>query len=312
MNPSIPDYVKCDIYKATHTGSNKPYIGQAKTHYRKGNTGWIPAGYLIRWRCHISEAFAKYDNESAKLNNYIRKYGVDSFRIELIETCSLADANEREIYHIAQNDSVHNGLNIRAGGQGGILDKESRKALSQTLVKLNDENRVDMMTGMDLISVKINEIKSTHCTVISLCFRLPDGKSIKLDFGGVQQDIETSLTRAVDFATKIMPDDAIVVQRCLADRLKDRNFKSDDRLQANSKSQQKSVEKRLEKLKDLEIKEIRIERISSKGTQMCRLNIVHKTGKKYVTFGGKLVHIDESIRNATELAQRLAPEKIRN
>ena len=70
---------------------------------------------------------------SVRLGNAIRKYGVDEFRYEILETDIPADAlSEREIYWIQHFNSVSpNGYNLTYGGEGGIPSAETRDKISE-------------------------------------------------------------------------------------------------------------------------------------------------------------------------------------
>lgn len=73
------------IYKITNLTNNKIYIGQAKDVSQ-------------RWYQHCLESVAKKNN--CKLCNAIRKYGVNNFKVEIIEG-PIENYNERERYWIA-------------------------------------------------------------------------------------------------------------------------------------------------------------------------------------------------------------------
>ena len=99
------------IYKITNKINGKCYIGQAQDIYK-------------RWNDHRSCAFNKnHSNHNAVLYRAIRKYGLDNFKFEIIEECSLDKLNEREIYYIDYyNSFIHNknsnGYNMTLGGEG--------------------------------------------------------------------------------------------------------------------------------------------------------------------------------------------------
>ena len=84
--------------------NGKVYIGQTK--------------YTIehRFKEHVYKAL--HPTQHTKLQNAMRKYGVESFVIEPIEECDEDYLNDREIFWIAYYDSVELGYNISHGGEG--------------------------------------------------------------------------------------------------------------------------------------------------------------------------------------------------
>lgn len=92
------------IYKITNLITGQLYIG--KTHRT------------------INERFADHRRNSKKGTTYLytamRKYGVKNFSISLIEECDSNIINEREIFWIAQLNSLAPlGYNMAEGGNGG-------------------------------------------------------------------------------------------------------------------------------------------------------------------------------------------------
>ena len=94
------------IYKITNLVNNKIYIGQS-------------INIIERWKQHEYKAF----NESEKAYNSaihaaFRKYGLENFKLEVLEECSVDELDEKERYWIRKLDSLTpNGYNILVGGQ---------------------------------------------------------------------------------------------------------------------------------------------------------------------------------------------------
>lgn len=96
------------IYKITNLINNKVYIGQSKEIEK-------------RWRIHKTRAFngdAKTNKEYNKiLYRAFRKYGLDNFKFEVIEECSIEQLDNLEHYYImkysANNDKY--GYNETSG-----------------------------------------------------------------------------------------------------------------------------------------------------------------------------------------------------
>lgn len=91
------------IYIIRNTINSKVYIGQTREQVQ------------TRWHKHIYAA-----NHSGHYAIYkaMRKYGIDNFYIETLETCSLETLNEREIYWISYYKANKNsgGYNMTPGG----------------------------------------------------------------------------------------------------------------------------------------------------------------------------------------------------
>lgn len=102
------------VYKITNKINNKIYIGKTK-EYNKDKYFGIEG----RFKNHLR--FAKSGAKHCpKLYNAIRKHGEENFMIELIETTTEDDIDNKEIYHIKEFNSTHNdiGYNIALGGGG--------------------------------------------------------------------------------------------------------------------------------------------------------------------------------------------------
>lgn len=90
------------IYKITNITNNKIYIGKTSRSLN------------IRWNEHKKESL--YSDRP--LYKAIRKYGLDAFKISLIEEVSEDKINEREQYWISYFDTYNNGYNCTIGGEG--------------------------------------------------------------------------------------------------------------------------------------------------------------------------------------------------
>jgi group I intron endonuclease len=99
-----------DIYCLT-SPSGKKYIGQAVKKLKSGKN-W---GYINRWKDHIRDSNTK--NYCRLLNNSIRKYGYESFTLELIKECLVEELNKYEQQYILElNTLAPNGYNLTSGG----------------------------------------------------------------------------------------------------------------------------------------------------------------------------------------------------
>lgn len=104
------------IYKIQNLSNGKIYIGQSnnierrfREHKNKGEISRIP------------------------LDIAIKKYGVDAFSYEIIEECSLADLNEREMYWIRYYNSIELGYNCSNGGDSQTIGENNGRAILSNL-----------------------------------------------------------------------------------------------------------------------------------------------------------------------------------
>jgi group I intron endonuclease len=97
------EYIMHSIYKIINKVNGKPYIGQTKHSLDH------------RFKGHCDNA-KRSDLPNIRLYKAFRKYGMDNFVIELLEQVETQEqANEREIHHIDQCDSMKNGYNMTRG-----------------------------------------------------------------------------------------------------------------------------------------------------------------------------------------------------
>lgn len=111
------------IYKITNLINNKIYIGQAKDVFH-------------RWYEHCLESATKKSNR--KLCNAIRNYGVNNFKIEIIEGL-IENYNEREQYWIAYYNTfldAEKGYNMTAGGEDPPVIKGEKAALPNIKMRI--------------------------------------------------------------------------------------------------------------------------------------------------------------------------------
>ena len=99
------------IYKITNLLNNKCYIGKTDVHT-------------------IDERFKEHIQDSRKylerpLYRAFNKYGIENFKIEEIEQCSVENSCEREKYWIKYYGSFKYGYNATLGGDGkAYIDRE--------------------------------------------------------------------------------------------------------------------------------------------------------------------------------------------
>lgn len=118
------------IYKIINDINDKVYVGKTEFSIQK------------RFNEHCQDAF-KDRNEKRPLYSAIRKYGIEHFRIELLEETD--NPEEREVYWIKQLDSFKNGYNATIGGDGKryidydlvVSTYQDLQLIKDTAIKLN-------------------------------------------------------------------------------------------------------------------------------------------------------------------------------
>jgi group I intron endonuclease len=100
------------VYKIENKINGKVYIGQSIDITR-------------RWKEHCRPN--KILNEKTKLSRAFKKYGVENFTFEVLETCPIESLYELELKYMTHYQSFKKkiGYNIVEGGQGGYGKKHS-------------------------------------------------------------------------------------------------------------------------------------------------------------------------------------------
>lgn len=111
------------IYKITHVGSGRVYVGQTSRSHRLGP--------IIRWVGHLESAKR---GSKTHFHCAIRLYGREAFLFEILEKCTSDTVNDRERYYIAalkSNEKLY-GFNMSEGGDGGqnSMSLEVRQKIS--------------------------------------------------------------------------------------------------------------------------------------------------------------------------------------
>ena len=138
------------IYKITNMKNGKIYIGQTKTTIEK------------RWKDHIKDSKSNYVNRP--LYDAINKYGIESFKIEQVEECSIDVLDEREKYWIELYGSFKYGYNATIGGDGKrCADYDLIYALFQQgksvgeISKLTGYDKATVSIGLEVHDISIKE-----------------------------------------------------------------------------------------------------------------------------------------------------------
>ena len=122
------------IYKITNIVTNKCYIGET-----------VQSNPNRRWKKHIN--CINYNEGCPALKNAMKKYGIDTFKFEILIICFDEDRHKYEKEYIKKyNSQVPNGYNILDGGQyGGSRlgikhTPEAIKKISDAGIKFNKKN----------------------------------------------------------------------------------------------------------------------------------------------------------------------------
>lgn len=118
MKWNIPLTTICGIYKITNQINDKFYIGQAENIYH-------------RFRTHF---WAHGEHHNSAIDAAIHKYGIENFKLDILEECPKEKLNEREIYWGEEYYKglcyVPNGYNIALLG-GNQVSAANCKKVSQ-------------------------------------------------------------------------------------------------------------------------------------------------------------------------------------
>jgi group I intron endonuclease len=116
------------IYKITNLINYKLYIGQTSKTIED------------RWKNHCAKARRKVNRH---LYDAMNHYGYDNFKIELLEETDERQANQREVYWIAELKTRHPiGYNMTPGGEGGnTLASKSPEERAKIYKKQGEKRR---------------------------------------------------------------------------------------------------------------------------------------------------------------------------
>lgn len=122
LNEIVDDISKVvgEVYLITNNKNNKQYVGQTKSH-RLNHKRYRPFGYIKRFGDHCSVARTT-PSKNYYIINAIRKYGEESFTIQLIRRCSLDELDMYEKYYICQYNTLYpQGYNLTVGGKNTVF-----------------------------------------------------------------------------------------------------------------------------------------------------------------------------------------------
>ena len=103
------------IYKITNILNDKGYVGRTEKNPQE------------RFKGHI---YAAHTGGPMVISRAIRKYGVENFKFEVLQECTVEEQYSRESYWIGKYDTYKNGYNSSMGGEGaGLGVKRERGAV---------------------------------------------------------------------------------------------------------------------------------------------------------------------------------------
>lgn len=116
------------IYKFTHLETGRCYIGQTIQNPNR------------RRLEHIADS--RYTSKEYHFHNALRKYGINAFTFEVIDTASsIGELNLLEEKYIDQYDSIKNGFNIRQAGGNKLHSEECKERMKEAQKKAHARRR---------------------------------------------------------------------------------------------------------------------------------------------------------------------------
>jgi hypothetical protein len=133
-----------EIYLITNIKNGKKYVGQTVCRHPSGRKG----GSKNRWTKHLRNA-KNEKKQCVALENSIKKYGENNFKLEVLIECNKQMLNYYEIKFIELYNSVYPfGYNIEKGGTGThkVLNDYTKKKIAKSnrfsRVSKEDKNRI--------------------------------------------------------------------------------------------------------------------------------------------------------------------------
>ena len=112
------------IYKIENLLNHHCYIGQSRNIEK-------------RWEAHKIAAFnSNQSSYDYPLYKAIRKYGLENFSFEVVETCSVEELNYKEIYWIGFYNSFEEGYNQTIGGYAPTYPKLTEEQIIAIKLRL--------------------------------------------------------------------------------------------------------------------------------------------------------------------------------
>jgi hypothetical protein len=209
--------VRSEIYLITCLDSGKQYVGQTQTH-TLNHGKYRPFGYMRRWTAHVSEAIKNNKKKQCiALNNSIRKYGKNQFKVELLHNCNLSFANYFEKMFINEYNTIApNGYNLTSEESKERIrntvtelwkDPEIKQKYSNAQVSKNDKIKLDKYLPMGISEIEIKKMWfSNHKRDGVRCILRVGGTQYRMEFCGKQGTFDEFLSRARNVCKEICPN----------------------------------------------------------------------------------------------------------
>lgn len=182
------------IYLISNTENNKLYVGKTIRSLQ------------TRWNEHLRDVYNSQKNNN-KLYRAMNKYGIDKFKIELLEDNVPDDLlGIREQEYIKKFDSYYNGYNSTFGGEGeSSVDIEELKLL---LLAGNNFSEIAKITGhtRKTVSTRLRQ-EGLSSPYKNISGNLNKGKKIK--FNNCEFDSLTLLAKFLKDNVEIFKDKKI-------------------------------------------------------------------------------------------------------
>ena len=193
----------CEIYKITNLINKKIYIGQAVSHILN-HKKFRPYGSLKRFKCHVSEANSSKKNQSHYLNNAIRKYGEENFKVDVLDYCELEDSDNLETKYIKEYNSLFpNGYNLKIGGKTFRHSDESKKRLSDGVQNYYKDKKIQRFSKITHLNDNLEDyIRPLRRDNKQYGWYVRIEKC-KADFGGVYISLDQSKQMALNFLEEL-------------------------------------------------------------------------------------------------------------
>lgn len=150
-----------EVYKITNTVNSKCYIGITKHSFKKRYS-------YSKW----------WENPSINrlLKQSIDKYGIDNFKVEILEITDYKQLAKKEIYYIEKfNSFTPNGYNLTKGGDINIEVSIESKLKN----RMSNLGRIPWNKGKKLSTEHVIKCKNTKKRLISEGKIIPWNKGLK-------------------------------------------------------------------------------------------------------------------------------------
>lgn len=136
------------IYVIENDINDKKYIGKTEFSIEK------------RWKEHCRD-YKQNRSEKRPLYNAMSRYGIEHFKIKIIEECSSEEASEKEQYWISFYNSYYNGYNATLGGDGkSFVDYRKILKLFDTTLMSQKEIAEECNCSIDSVKNIVSQYRS--------------------------------------------------------------------------------------------------------------------------------------------------------